>query len=300
MTVFIGVAGCVELRRSTTQEVFTSIVNPSDVNANKDRFSFDFPSGMLITGDNIEIKATDGGLLTFINANGWSTNTQQSSGNWYVSIDELGGIQLYTTFYDAINGDLTGRVSLATPNRNIPIQVRNVDAGLRILGSVTSYEFSNSRESVDVTELSDEFRQQYSSLISGNGTIECLFDHCNKLNTINNTVPELAIYIHQLVLRQKLGGAFSAKLYVVTPRVSENTTTTNTDRIWFELDAIVTNAAIALQPDNIVRSRFEFITTGLIALRAATGTIPGYITQENLDYLLLEQDASGKLELEYD
>jgi hypothetical protein len=298
MTVFLGVAGYVELRRSTTQEIFTSIVNPSDVNTSKDRFSFDFPSGMLVTGDKIEIKATDGGLLTFVNASGWSTNTQQTSGNWYVNIDELGGIRLYNTFTASVNGDVTSRITLATPDRNIPIQVRNVDAGLRVLGSVTSYEFTNSRESVDVTELSDEFRQQYSSLISGSGTIECLFDHRNKLNTINNTPPELANYMHQLVLRQKLGGAFSAKLYVVTPGWGDNAV--NTDRLWFEFDGIVTSAAIALQPENAVRSRFDFVTTGVIAMRAATGAIPGYITQENQDYLLLEQDTSAKLELEYD
>jgi hypothetical protein len=298
MTVFLGVAGYVELRRSTTAEVFTSVVNPSDVNAPKDRFSFDFPEGMLLTGDRIEIKATDGGLLTFVDASGWVVNSQQNSGSWYINVDELGGIRLYDNFYNAVNGETPGRINLLVPNRNIPIEVRDVGADARILGKVTSYEFNNSREAVDVTELSDEFRQQHSSLISGSGSIECLFDYRSKVNSINNRSPELASYMHQLLLRQKLGGAFGAKLFIVTPGWGDGAA--SNDRLWFEFDAVITNAGVALQPENVVRSQFEFVTTGVIAIKAATGSIPGYLVQENTDYLLLEQDPSAKLELEYD
>jgi hypothetical protein len=298
MTVFLGVAGYVELRRSTTAEVFTSVVNPSDVNAPKDRFSFDFPEGMLLTGDRIEIKATDGGLLTFVDASGWVVNSQQNSGSWYINVDELGGIRLYDNFYNAVNGESPGRINLLTPDRDIPIEVRDVAADARILGKVTSYEFNNSREAVDVTELSDEFRQQHSSLISGSGSIECLFDYRSRVNSINNRSPELASYMHQLLLRQKLGGAFGAKLFIVTPGWGDGAA--NNDRLWFEFDAVITNAGVALQPENVVRSQFEFVTTGVIAIKAATGDVPGYIVQENTDYLLLEQDSSAKLELEYD
>ena len=298
MTVFLGVAGYVELRRSTTAEVFTSVVNPSDVNAPKDRFSFDFPEGMLLTGDRIEIKATDGGLLTFVDASGWVVNSQQNSGSWYINVDELGGIRLYDNFYNAVNGESPGRINLLTPDRDIPIEVRDVAADARILGKVTSYEFNNSREAVDVTELSDEFRQQHSSLISGSGSIECLFDYRSRVNSINNRSPELASYMHQLLLRQKLGGVFGAKLFIVTPGWGDGAA--NNDRLWFEFDAVITNAGVALQPENVVRSQFEFVTTGVIAIKAATGDVPGYIVQENTDYLLLEQDSSAKLELEYD
>jgi hypothetical protein len=298
MTIFLGVAGYVELRRSTTAEVFTSVVNPSDVNAPKDRFSFDFPEGMLLTGDRIEIKATDGGLLTFVDASGWVVNSQQTLGSWYINVDELGGIRLYDNFYNAVNGETPGRINLLTPDRDIPIEVRDVAADARILGKVTSYEFNNSREAVDVTELSDEFRQQHSSLISGSGSITCLFDYRSKVNSINNRSPELASYMHQLLLRQKLGGAFGAKLFIVTPGWGDDAA--NNDRLWFEFDAVITNAGVALQPENVVQSQFEFVTTGVIAIKAATGDVPGYIVQENTDYLLLEQDPSAKLELEYD
>ena len=115
MTVILGVAGYVELRRSTTADTFSSIVNPSDVNASRNRFSFDFPLGMLLTGDRIEIKATDGGVLSFIEITGWNVGVQLDRGTWYVNIDELGGVRLYDTFSNALNGETPGRVDLIAP-----------------------------------------------------------------------------------------------------------------------------------------------------------------------------------------
>lgn len=297
MTVFLGVAGYVELRRSLTGDVFTSVVNPSDVNASKDRFSFDFPDGMLLTGDRIEIKATDGGLLTFIASSGWPSGAQQKDGNWYINVDDLGGIKLYDTFYNALNGESTGRVNLVAPDRNIPVEVRNVDGSSKILGRVTNYEFNNTREAVDVTELSDEFRRQHSSLISGSGTISCLFNYRAQRNERDGQTGELASYMHQLILRQKLGAQFAAKLFVVGRGWADGDGVD--DRVWFEFDGLITNAGITLSPDQVVASQFDFVTTGAISLKAATAAY-GYLLQQNSDYILLEQDATAKLELEYD
>lgn len=300
MTVFLGVAGYVELRRSATADVFTSVVNPSDVNASKNRFSFDFPAEMLLTGDRIEIKATDGGLLSFVAASGWGNNTQQDRGTWFVNIDELGGVRLYDTFPNALNGKITGRVDLVTPERDIPIETKDVAAQHRILGRVTSYEFNNAREAVDVTELSDEFRRQHSGLISGSGSINCFFDYRNTSNASNGQPSEVAVYMHQLLLRQKLGGMFSAKLYVLGTGWGNASSNANNDRLWFEFDAIITNAGVALQPDAPVQSTFDFVTTGSISFKVATAGTGGYVLQEDADFLLLDQDPSSKLELEYD
>jgi hypothetical protein len=300
MTVILGVAGYVELRRSTTADIFSSIVNPSDVNAAKNRFSFDFPSGMLLTGDRIEIKATDGGVLSFIEITGWNVGVQLDRGTWYVNIDELGGVRLYDTFSNALNGETPGRVDLIAPERNIPIEVKDVAANARILGRVTSYEFNNSREAVDVTELSDEFRRQHSSLISGSGSIQCFFDYRNTAAASNGQPPELAVYMHQLLLRQKLGGEFSAKLFVLGAGWGTAGAAAEDDRLWFEFDAIITNAGVALQPDAAVQSKFDFVTTGPISFKAVTSPAGNYILQEDADYLLLDQDPSSRLELEYD
>ena len=62
------------------------------------------------------------------------------------------------------------------PN-NLDIEVTSVQAEYNILGLVRSFELNNDREVVDVTALSDEFRKNESSLISGSGSIECQFHY---------------------------------------------------------------------------------------------------------------------------
>lgn len=295
MTVFLGSAGYVELQRTAAEHVFHSAISPSDVNAAKNRFSFDFPSGMLLTGDRIEIRATDGGLLTFVSPTGWAFGGQQDRGTWYVNVDELGGIRLYPTFHQALNGEVDGLVDLQVPDRTIPVDVESANSEAKCLGKVTSYEFNNSREAVDVTALSDEFRRQHSSLISGSGSITCQFDY--RIRPCEGGVTELASYMHQLILRQQLGAEFAAKLFVVGQGFGVGDA--SDDRLWFSFSGIITNAGIAVSPTSVIRSTFEFVTTGEIALKAATiGS--NYLLQESRDFILLEQDALAKLEIEYD
>jgi hypothetical protein len=78
MGVFLGNIGGIEITRSTDGSPKASIVNPSDVNASRDRFSFDFDEGYLIGGDLVEFATTDGTNLDFVDASGWE---QQHSSN---------------------------------------------------------------------------------------------------------------------------------------------------------------------------------------------------------------------------
>jgi hypothetical protein len=95
MGIYLGNVGNIELTRKSLEGSKESIVNPSDVNADRNRFSFDFDSSFLISGDLVELSTTDGTDLDFVAASGWANNTVQPSGNWYIFIDELGGIKLY-------------------------------------------------------------------------------------------------------------------------------------------------------------------------------------------------------------
>jgi len=294
MTVFLGTGGRVELKRADTGAIFSSTVKIADVNAGKDRFSFDFPTGMLVTGDRVQLRATDGGLLSFVTAAGWPVNAQQDRGTWFVNVDEIGGIRLYSNFGDSLNGEATGRIDLAAPGRDIPIQVNAVDAGTHMMGQVALYELNNAREAVDTTDLSSEFRQQHSGLISGSGTIECSFDYRKTL--LNGQQQEMPAYLHQLVLRQQLGSRISAKLFMVTPGAADGDAAD--DSLWFEFDAIITNSSISLVPGAITTSRFEFVTSGPIRYKAKTN-LGNYLLQQSNSRIQLEQDTNSDLELEY-
>jgi len=293
LTVILGELGQVELRRTSGSRVYTSVVNASDVNASRNRFSFDFPADMLLTGDLLEIKATDGGPLDFIAPSGWFVPGVYPDGKWFIHADGAGGINLYRRFDDAVSGEVAGRVDLQLPSRDIPISVQVVDNIDRIVGEVTSFTLNTSREAVDVTELGDEFRQQHSALISGSGQINCFFDYerrrCDETSGVSSNVIEMPVYLHQLLLRTQLGSEFWAKLTLAgRGQKPMGYKEDFDDEVWTEFEAIVTNVGIAFEATQPVRSTIDFVTTGQIRLRTRMVT----------NYLVQEQDGVSRLRLE--
>ena len=293
MAVYLGNIGNIEITRKAGENDLESIVNPSDVNAGRNRFSFDFDEGCLISGDLVEITTTDGTDLDFIDASGWGDNTVQSSGNWYIFIDELGGIRLYDNFDDSLEGSTEGLISLAAINRDIPIRVTVRDRDKRLLACVTDYELNTNRETVDITTLSDQYRQQYSSLITGSGRITAQWDY------VNEAGDEPVNYLMQLVLRTEIGSGFHAKFFIKSADTdaaggSFSATQLN-DALWWEFDALVTNSATSFAPGDIIVSTIDFVATGPIKLRART-TSARRLLQEAGDPILLEQGGYMLLE----
>lgn len=293
MAVYLGNVGNIEITRKASESDLESIVNPSDVNAGRSRFSFDFDEGSLISGDFIDITATDGTDLDFIDASGWGDNTVQSSGNWYIFIDELGGIRLYDNFDDSLEGSSAGLIPLAAINRDIPIRVTVRDRDKRLLACVIDYELNTNRETVDITALSDQYRQQYSSLITGSGRITAQWDY------VNEAGDEPVNYLMQLVLRTEIGSGFHAKFFIKSADTdaaggSFSATQLN-DALWWEFDALVTSSATSFAPGDIIVSTIDFVATGPIKLRART-TSARRLLQEAGDPILLEQGGYMLLE----
>ena len=295
MGIYLGNVGNIELTRKSLEGSKESVVNPSDVNASRDRFSFDFDPSYLISGDLIEIATTDNTNLDFVDATGWTNGVVQSSGNWYAFIDELGGIRLYTNFDDSLEGGSTGLVALDPITRNIPIRVTVRDRDARLLGCISDYEINTTREVVDITVLSDEYRQQYSSLITGSGRLTAEWDYVKEGNT------EPVNYLMQLVLRTEVGSSFHAKFFIKSAgtRAAGGTfdSTQINDALWWEFDALITSSATSFASGNIIASTVDFVATGPIRLRAKTRTTE-YLLQESGDKIKLEQDGTSFLLLE--
>lgn len=295
MGVYLGVIGQIELTRKSLEGGKESIVNPDDVNATRNRFSFDFEEGYLITGDLVEITATDGTDLDFIDSSGWANNTVQSSGNWYVFIDELGGIKLYSNFADSLEGSTDGLIPLNAIVRDIPILVTVRDRDSRIIGSIVDYELNTNREMVDVTALSDEYRQQYSSLISGSGRLTAHWDYTD------TTGKEPINYLMQLILRTEIGSSFHGKFYIKPENTSAASGifsgTQVNDSIWWEFDALITSSAASFSTSSIITGTIDFVATGPIKLRVSTTPVR-YLLQEDDSKIELEQDSSSYILLE--
>jgi hypothetical protein len=286
MGIYLGNIGSIEITRKSLEGSKDSIVNPSDVNATRDRFSFDFEEGYLITGDLVEFTTTDGTNLDFVDASAWRNNAVHTSGNWYIYIDEIGGIRLYDNFDDSLEGSVAGLIGLNSIARNIPIRVTVRDRDSRLLASITDYELNTNRETVDITTLSDQYRQQYSSLITGSGSLTAQWEY------VKNNGEEPVHYLMQLVLRTEIGSGFRAKFYIksanTTPIGGSPAGSQFDDALWWEFDAIVTNSATSFTPGDLIVSRVDFVATGPIKLRSLTTSLRR-LAQENGDPLVLEQ-----------
>jgi hypothetical protein len=304
MSVILGHMGQVELRRSTAGRSYTSEICPSDVNLDRNRFSFEFTPGMLLTGDQVEFKALDRGPLDFVEASGWFVPGTYPDGIWFVAVDQVGGVTLYRTFDEAVSGEASGRVMLQRPSRKIPIAVKVRNNIERIVGQVTDFTLNTSREAVDVTELGDEFRQQHSALISGSGQLNCFFDYerrlCDELSNVVSGGIEMPIYLHQLLLRTEMGSEFWAKLTLAGRDEAKpgGYAEDVDDEVYYDFNALVTNVAIAFEATQPVRTTVDFVTTGEIKLR--TRMISNYILQEDdVSRIRVEENlGSGFLELE--
>jgi hypothetical protein len=280
MAIYLGSSGHVELQRDSLNVPLHSELNPDDVNEARRRFSFDFPHGALITGDKVEIRTEDGSNLQLVGGHpfpDWSG---------FIGVDDAGGVSLYRTFADALNNDRAKALALTAPMVSQVIAVRSRQNVSRCLASISSYEITTSRETIDLTSLGEEFRRSYAGgLMSGQGTLSCLWRYKGELCGGEGQKPvEFPHYLAQLCLRTQQGASFVGRFYLDTSVAKEF--------LWYEATCIVTNVATSFEPGQAVRSQIQFVTTGPVALHM--GQPPGYLLQENGN-LLLQEDGSALL-----
>lgn len=281
MTVYLGNAGNIELTRDSG-DVIAGTIAPASVDVSKGMFSFDFSFGAFVTGDFVEFTSTT--TLSFVS--GWA----YTKGNFFVNVDQLGGLRLYNTYSDAVAGTSNNRVALATPGASIAVSCTILNSVPRVLGQIVRFELSTDREAVDTTGLGDEFRNQYSTLITGSGSIECIFDYAVAGET------EIAVYLHNLLLRQQFGSDFKANLYILSEGQAQGVNAAN-DSIWYEISGVMTQAAISCAAGDIIGSTFTFVTTGEIKLRVQTTTWGDLLLNSAGDRMVLSTADADILEL---
>ena len=288
MTVYLGTHGEIELKRVFNGSELQSTIDAADVNATEKRFSFDFEHGQLISGDQIEITSTDGSGLDFINS------YTDSAVKKFIHVDELDGIRLYNSFAHAVSGGKTNAIALATPGNSIPIKVIVESATPKLLAQVNSFEINTERETVDTTVLSDEFRSKVNTLISGSGRISAFWEYTG------DTANELPMYLFELAHRTKVGSNFSGRFYIKKSGYNPSgVADRGDDEIWWNVEAVITAAAIQFSPDSTVQITADFVTTGQIQLRMKLETADALLQEDSGD-IRLDQDSSAKLLLQQD
>ena len=286
MGVYFGQWGEVALKRDTLQSALQTKLDPYDVNTSTKRFSVDHSSGSLITGDEVEIETADGSTLELVNGHSYP------DGKWFINVDQVGGIRLFDSFAKAIEGLTANALTLVAPSSSKDILIRTRNERFRHVAGVREFEMTTSREQVDLTNLGDEFRNQYEAgLISGQGSMNCIWEHSyESKDRANNygTDPEFPFYLAQLVVRTQQGSDFDGVFYIY----KDNNNAKN--NVYYEANCIITNVAVTVSASEIIETRIEFITNGAIALKI--GDTPGVLLQEDTDRILQENDSRIMLE----
>ena len=177
MSIYFGSTGFIELKRDALNSEIGTSLNPADVNTTKKRFSVENVNGSLITGDQIEIETVDKSNLELLSGHNFPDLRK------YIHIDDMGGIRLYNTFASALAGEVTDALTLTAPSSTKNILIRTRNTRFRPLAKITEFEITTTRDTVDVTNLGEEFKRQYENgLISGQGTIQTIWQHRNFQN----------------------------------------------------------------------------------------------------------------------
>ena len=197
----------------------------------------------------------------------------------YVNVNQVGGIRLFEDFNDAVNNERAGEYALAEfYGEPIEVTVGVRDTRYNTLGSVTSFEINTDRAAMETTSLSDKFKQQYSAgLLSGNGSIECLFSY----ETVDNQ--DVPLFLLQVINRLDVGSDFKALLSLSSIEQSS----TFREEVYYDIEAVVTRAGVTVTSDALVACSVDFVTTGEFKIRV--GIPPEYILKEDDDAIYLEQ-----------
>ena len=283
MSVYMGEQGLLTLQRSAAGDGAQAIavtLEPGDVVVSESRFSADFPSSALINGDRIEIATQDGSNLELVDGH------DQPDGYWFCHVDQVGGIRLYNNFAEAVAGNKATALPLVEPSAPQPIFIRNRDEVYNCVAKTSEWSLTTSRESVDLTVLGADFRDNYANgLISGQGETTAFWEYryawCNDIVATNQ---ELSHYYAQLLLRLEQGALFKGRFFVHACNPA----------VWYEADCVVTSCGFAFSPGQPIRTSVQFVTSGEIKL--VMGELERYLRQEDLGLLLQENEGQIRLE----
>ena len=297
--VYLGTAGGIEIKRDNTEGTVFSEIAPEDINLSAKRFSFS-GSEMIITGDKVSftkmadtleggdgIEAGDRMILV-------DGASNEPSVERYAHKDMLGGIRLFDTYKDAINGDISDALPLAAAATQGTQKMRvrvDPDDRWNAVAKVGDWSFTTNRQAIDLTTLGDEFIKSYEAgLIQGQGTLTAVWDDKQQFcaddtgspldndgqGHPNNGKPrmpvkrtdEVANYFVQLCIRVSIGAKFKARLYIKYGGDRE-VRDPNELAVFWEGECICTNISMSFQADNIVVSRIAFVTESAFRLRMA-------------------------------
>ncbi|MBM4179668.1 MAG: hypothetical protein FJ211_10125 [Ignavibacteria bacterium] len=296
MPYILGGNGFIKFKRGSSVNPLPATVDKADVNTILNRVGVNIETDDLITGDRINFETKDPEGLLFLPDDPNSTPpAPPKQATYFIQRNNIdgksaGGLRLFETFKDAVNNDRSKEVTIVdswpagVTSINITYAIEDLD--YQTLGAVRSYTFSTERAAIDVTSLGDSFRRQYEAgLLSGTGSISCIFDYESNKST------EASAVMLQILNRATVGSGFDAHLVL-----GEGLGDKGDLSIFYEVTGVITKAGIEVSADSTINCEIDFVTTGDIHFRlgrvGATLTInsnlPVQRSTVDLTYLTLQ------------
>jgi|TARA_R100000479_G_scaffold168288_1_gene109205 hypothetical protein len=281
MGVYLGTVGQVQIRREAGEQLLVTRLDPNDVNVTRKRFSVDFALSSLITGDHVAIATLDGSPLKLVSGHQDTSNNYYPDWSGYVHVDDVGGLRLYNTFAHALTGGSTNALTLVQPDSAVDVSFKTDDSKFNLLGQVSNFELTTSRDQVNTDVLGTEFHSYFEAgLISGQGTLSCFWEHKRtSVQSDSAADSEFSSYLARLLLRLKQGAAFEGRFYLYSG-------VNGGEPIYYESECLVTSFAVTVRVDQVIDTRIEFVATGPISLRQ--GFTPDALLQEDGNKILQE------------
>ena len=280
MAVFLGGTGHVKLRRGSSDSYgsFTDVISPDDVNTTLNRLSFESVLDNLLTGDRLTISTDDSRGLVCFAASTWSSNTIEDEISAYIHVNQAGGLRFFADYADAINNNRAAEITLTSfTGAPIAIDYAVTDIRFNVLGNVTGYTLNTDRDAIDVTSLNDKFRRQFNAgLISGNGSIDCLFDY------ETTGIKEPPLLMLQLIQRIEIGSQIELALYI-----TDSSLDSSLSSVFYQTSAVITRTGINVTAQEAIECTIDFVTDGEI--RLLIGEPSGFILLEDDDRIQVEQ-----------
>jgi len=289
MGVYLGTAGQVEIRRESGDQTLVTQLDPNDVNTSRKRFSVDFALSSLITGDRVTIATVDGSPLKLVANHLDASLNYYPDWNGYIHVDAVGGLRLYTTFEASVSGLSANALTLVQPDSAVDVSIKTDDSNFNVLGQVTDFELTTSRDQVNTDVLGTEFHSYFEAgLISGQGALSCRWEHTRQ-SGLSDSEPdyEFSSYLARLLLRLKQGASFHGKFYVYNGQDGGAP-------VWYESECLVTSFAVNVEATQVISARVQFVATGPITLNQQF--TPDSLLQEDGSRLLQEDGNAILLE----
>ena len=303
MAIWHGYGGGLRLERAKAGPAYVWI-EAGDVDAPARRMSADRAVASLITGDHVSIAHVDenGELLSdplpFMAADAWTNGVKYPDGQWFVNVDPIGGMRLYHQWKDALVGNVDNAMLMEPLTERCRVRVQLVGDNQRCLAQTISWELNTNRDVADITPLGEGFAKNMATLVSGSGTLDCLFtagkDHCE-----DDDNHERSMYLHQLALRQEIGASFTGVFLLKRRGTLPVDLSPEYDKaeLFYLCDCVISNVASSVDIDDVIHSRIEFVTTDRIQLLYNYPS--GYLLQESgpPDRVVQENDSGILVDL---